>query len=129
MMIANFQVEDKISRPRFFQKIFLVTNTKFEVILGMLFLKFSNADILFDKETLTWKIYIINKALLTTEQVQIVNPKEFVIVALDAESKTFVLHVTIWEQEKMAINPARKVQIEAQIKAQSGTQSGAQSRV
>ena len=45
MGIADFQVEDKVSRPRFFQEIFLVADTKFEVILGMLFLKISNADV------------------------------------------------------------------------------------
>ena len=39
MVIADFQIEDKVSRPRFFQEIFLVANTKFEVVLEMLFLK------------------------------------------------------------------------------------------
>ena len=52
MVIADFQVEDKASRPRFFQETFLVANTKFEVILGMLFLKISNADVSFGKGTL-----------------------------------------------------------------------------
>ena len=50
MMIANFQVKDKGGRPKFFQETFLVTNTKFEVILGMLFLKLSNADVSFGEK-------------------------------------------------------------------------------
>ena len=37
MVIADFQIEDKFGKPRFFQKIFLVADTKFKVILGMLF--------------------------------------------------------------------------------------------
>ena len=49
MMIADFQVEDKCGRPKFFQKTFLVTDTKFEVILGMPFLKLSHADMSFDE--------------------------------------------------------------------------------
>ena len=49
MVNADFQIEDKVNRPRFFQKIFLVINTKFEVILKILFLKINNADVLFDK--------------------------------------------------------------------------------
>ena len=53
MMIADFQVEDKGGRPRFFQEIFLVADTKFEVVLRMLFLKISNADVAFGKRTLT----------------------------------------------------------------------------
>ena len=53
IVIADFQVEDKGGRPRFFQETFLVADTKFEVILGMLFLKISNKDITFGKRTLT----------------------------------------------------------------------------
>ena len=118
MVIADFQIEDKGGRPRFFQETFLVTNTKFEVVLEMFFLKISNADIVFDKKTLTWKSYTTNKALPTTKRVQIVNPKEFVIAALDADSETFIVHVAIREREEMVVDSSRK----AQIKAQSGAQ-------
>ena len=113
MVIADFQVEDKGGRPRFFQKTFLVADIKFEVILGMFFLKISNADVAFDEKTLTWKSYTTNKALPTTERVQLVDPKEFVIAALNADSKTFVVHVAIRKQEKMAMNLDKKAQIEA----------------
>ena len=95
IVIADFLVEDKDGKPRFFQKTFLVANTKFEVILRIPFLKISNTDVVFDKKILTWKSYTTNKALPTTKQVQLVNPKEFVIAALDADSKTFVVHVAI----------------------------------
>ena len=95
MVIADFQVEDKANRLRFFQETFLVANTKSEMILGMPFLKISNADMSFGKKTLTWKTYTTNEALLTTEQVQIINKKDFVIAALDADSKMFVVHVAI----------------------------------
>ena len=53
MVIADFQVEDKTNRPRFFQETFLVADTKFEVILKMLFLKISNANVSFGEGTLT----------------------------------------------------------------------------
>ena len=52
MVIADFQVKDKAGRPRFFQETFLVADTKFELILKMLFLKISNADVSFGEETL-----------------------------------------------------------------------------
>ena len=97
MVIVDFQVEDKVNRPRFFQKTFLVANTKFEVILEMLFLKLSNADILFGKKTLTWRTYTTNKALPITKQVQIIDKKDFVIAVLDANNKTFVVYMAIWE--------------------------------
>ena len=97
MVIANFQVKDKVGRPRFFQETFLVADTKFEVILGIPFLKISNADVAFGEGTLTWKSYITNKALPTTKQVQLVNLKEFVIASLNVGSKTFVMHMAIRE--------------------------------
>ena len=53
MVIVNFQVEDKASKPRFFQETFLVVDTKFEVILGMPFLKINNANMSFGERTLT----------------------------------------------------------------------------
>ena len=53
MVIADFQVKDKGGRPKIFQDIFSVADTKFEVILGIPFLKLSNADMSFDKGTLT----------------------------------------------------------------------------
>ena len=118
-MIADFQVEHKDGRPRFFQKTFLVADTKFEMVLGMPFLKISNANVAFGEGILTWRSYITNKALQTTEQVQLVNPKEFVIAALDADSQTFVMHVAVWEQKEMAMDPGKKDQVEAQSRAQT----------
>ena len=53
MVIADFQVENKGGRLRFFQEIFLVADTKFEVVLRMLFLKMSNANVAFGEGTLT----------------------------------------------------------------------------
>ena len=69
MVITDFQVEDNGGRPRFFQETFLVADTKFEMILGMPFLKLSKANLLFSKKTLTWKTYITNEALPTIKQV------------------------------------------------------------
>ena len=69
MVIADFQVEDKGGMLRFFQEIFLVADTKFEVVLGMPFLKISNADVAFGERTLTWKSYTTKEALPTTERI------------------------------------------------------------
>ena len=84
---------------------------------------------LFSEETLIWKFYTTNKALLTIVQVQLVNPKEFVIAALDVDNETFVVYVAIWEREKMAMDSDKKAQIKAQIETQIEAQSRAQSGV
>ena len=114
MVVADLQVEDKSGRPRFFQETFLVTDTKFEVILGISFLKLSNADVSFGEGTLTWKLYSTSKVLPTTERVRLVDPKEFVIVSLDADSETFVMHVAIREREEMPVHSERQAQIEVE---------------
>ena len=108
MVIADFQMEDKDGRSRFFQETFLIADTKFEGIPKILFLKLSNANVFFSEETLTWKSYTTNKALPTTEWVKLVDPKEFVIAVLDADSETFVMHVAIQEREEMAMDPDKK---------------------
>ena len=53
MIIAGFQVIDKLSRARFFQKIFLLVDTTMELVLEIPFLTFSNADIQFAEKELT----------------------------------------------------------------------------
>ena len=126
MVIADFQVEDKGDRPKYFQEIFLMANTKFEMVLGIPFLKISNNNIAFGKETLTWKSYTTSKALPTIERVWQVNPKEFVRAALDADSKTFIMHVAIREQEEMPMHSERQAQIEAEVHIDAQGQSRAQ---
>ena len=90
-----------------------MANTKFEVILRMLFLKISKADVAFGKGTLTWKSYTTNKALPNTKWVQIVSPKEFIIAAIDKDSETFVVYVVIRQWEEIVVDPGKKTQIEA----------------
>ena len=81
-----------------------------EVILSMLFFTLNNADIQFDEKELTWRIYIIEEALPTTRQVEIIAQKEFAKMALDENVKAFVVHVSSLES-KMTIHPAREAQL------------------
>lgn len=53
IVLANFQVNDKLGRSRFFQKTFLLANTSMELVLGMLFFTFSNADMFFAERNFT----------------------------------------------------------------------------
>ena len=67
MVIADLKIENKAGRSRFFQKTFLLIDTKFEAILGIPFLKMSKADVLCSEKMLTWKSYTIIEALPTIE--------------------------------------------------------------
>ena len=53
MVIAGFQVEDKLGRIQFLQESFLLAEAGMEVVFRMLFLIFNNADIQFADKELT----------------------------------------------------------------------------
>ena len=53
MVLASFQVEDKLGRIRFFQETFLLANISAEIVLGMPFLTLSNANVQFVEKELT----------------------------------------------------------------------------
>ena len=112
MVIAAFQVKDKLGRARFFQETFLLADTSIEVILEMPFLTLSNADIQFVEMELTWRSYTAKEALPTTRKVELINKKEFAKAALDENIKAFVVHVSSLSLgSKMMIYPARKAEI------------------
>ena len=89
-----------------------MTDNKFETILEMIFLKFHNADILFNKKTFIQKFYTTNKRHFITKQVQIIDKTNFIIAALNVNNKIIVMYIAICKQEKMAINFIIKAQIE-----------------
>lgn len=53
MVLASSQIENKLGRAWFVQETFLLADISAEVVLEMLYLTFSNADILFLKRELT----------------------------------------------------------------------------
>ena len=110
MVLADFQVEDKIERVRFFQETFLLADISAEVVLGMPFLTLSNADVQFVEKELTWRSYTTAEALPTTKRVELIDKKEFAKAALDENSETFVVHVASLNLVP-GIHPDREAQI------------------
>ena len=53
MVLADFHMEDKLGKARFFQETFLLANIDAEVVLSMPFLTLNNADVQFVKKELT----------------------------------------------------------------------------
>lgn len=52
MVIAGFSLQDKLGRVWFFEKTFLLADISREVVLGMLFLTLSNANVNFSGQEL-----------------------------------------------------------------------------
>ncbi len=117
MVVSTFSVLDKDGRERFFKESFLLADVKSKVVLGMLFLTMSNADIDFQAWDLQWRFYTIGDVLPTTRQVELIGNKEFVIAALDQKYKAFVLHAAAFNIDSVdEVYPSRRVQI-AHLKA------------
>ncbi len=52
MVVSIFFMSDKDDRKRFFEKNFLLADVKLDVVLGILFLTMSNADVDFQARDL-----------------------------------------------------------------------------
>lgn len=76
MVIKGFSLQDKLGRVRFFQETFLLANTSIEVVLGMLFLTLSTADIRFSERELVWRTYTAAETPATW-RVELIDKKEF----------------------------------------------------
>ena len=70
IVIASIQVFNMLDQARFFQETFLLTDISAEVMLGMLFLARSNANIKFAAQKLTWRSYTVAKILPTTKLIK-----------------------------------------------------------
>ena len=90
-----------------------MADIKFEIILRMSFFKISNTDVSFANKTLTWRSYSINKAFPITKQVRIINKTDFVIAAIDANSKTYMVYVAINKREDIPVNWEKRANVGA----------------
>ena len=59
----------------------------------MFFLTFSKADVRFAEWEFVQRTYIAAEALPTTRKMEIIDRKEFAIAALNADNKTFIVHI------------------------------------
>lgn len=64
IVIIAFLVNNKDKMIRFFEKTFLLANISLDIVLGMLFFTFNNANIMFLERQLLCLTYFVVKALL-----------------------------------------------------------------
>ncbi len=77
MVISIFSMLDKNGREKFFEKNFLLANIKPDIVIGILFLFLSNADINFQARDLQWRSYTTKDVLPISKKVEIIEKKEF----------------------------------------------------
>ena len=77
------------------------------MVLGMLFLTLSKADVRFTEQKLVWRTYTAAEALPTTRRVEIIDKKELAAATLNVDNETFVVHVAaLAERTTMPIYPS-----------------------
>ena len=121
MVIADCLVKNKLGRVQFFQKTFLLANIGLEVVLEILFLTLSKADIRFVEWELVWRTYTAAETLPTTRRVEIIDKKEFAAAVLNTDNETFVVHVAaLAEPTTMPIHPSCQAQVAALTSEETG---------
>lgn len=92
MISIMFSLQNNLRKVWFFEKTFLLANTHIEVVLRISFLSFYNINIEFiELEKLTRQFYSIIEALSITNRVKLIDKWELLKVALDRNSRTFVI--------------------------------------
>ncbi len=94
MVSTCFLLQDSLGTIRFFEGTFMLANTSMEVILGMLFLALSNADLQFSAEKFTWRTYTAAETLPTTSQMELIDKRKFAKAAMHENCETFVVHMS-----------------------------------
>lgn len=97
MASTSFSFQDNQKRVWFFEETFLLADISMEIVLGMQFLFFSNADFHFYIGELTRRSYTMTKALAITSLVKLINKWEFAKTASNKNAGTFVVYVTTLE--------------------------------
>lgn len=99
MISASFFFQHSLKRVRSFQETFLFYDTSIKMILGILFLSLSNANVKFIKliEKFIQKYYIIIEALSTITLTDLINRNEFISVVLDENFKIFLIYMSALE--------------------------------
>ena len=114
MVITDYAVKNKLGRVSFFQKTFLLANISLEMVLGIFFFTFSKTNILFVERGLVQRTYTIAEALPITRSIEIIDKREFAAAALNADNKTFVMHVVaLAEPITMPIHLSCQAQVAA----------------
>ena len=75
----------------------MLVDTIKDMVLEIPFLTMNNIDIQFDTWCFTWRSYTTAKALPITKQVELIDKQKFAKVAVDKNSKMFIIYLAAWK--------------------------------
>lgn len=77
----------------------------------MHFSAFSNANVRFTNQKLTWRSYTATKTFIITKRVEIIDKNKFAMAAFNKDSENFVIQVAALKPPKMMIYSLKAAQI------------------
>lgn len=78
MVIAGFEITDSADHTRWFEETFLIADISQQVVLGTPFLKLGDPNMSWSVRTFHLRQWDLETALVTTNRVDIINPKDFI---------------------------------------------------
>ena len=121
MVIADCLVKDKLEMVRLFQEIFLLANINLKVIMEMLFLTLSRADVWFAEWEFVWKTCTDVESISTIRRVEIITKGEFVAVALNTDDEIFMVHIAaLVEPTTILIHPFCQAKVASLMSEKTG---------
>lgn len=95
-----------MGKIRFFKETLLLADISIDVVLGMSFLAFNNADVKLDTKSFIWKTYSVAKTLSIARRIKLINKHKFSKADLYKNSKLFIMHFAALKILERAIDPS-----------------------
>lgn len=110
IVIISFLVDDQDRKCWFFKKTLVMVDISIDIIYRILIFILSNVKIDLNNWELKYRLYTIVKTLLSTKWIELIKQKEFAIIALNLDNKTFLIHILFFASF-ISINPSHRAQI------------------
>lgn len=103
MAPAKFLLQNSLEKMQFFEKTFLLADTSIKVVLKMIFFFLAIKTSCLVHWELFCRFYTTAKALPIIKRIKLIDKYQFVKVALDKNSETFIIYVATLKTPKMTI--------------------------
>ena len=82
----------------------MVANISPEAVFEIFFINLSNINIDFLDQRLRWRTYATKKTFPTTRYIKLVGKKKLIIIVLDSEHETFIVHVAFFSSFAVSLS-------------------------
>lgn len=103
-MIITSPLDDKVRKPYFFKKTFLLTGISINVVLQIFFLILNKVKINFIHHEMNYKLYTTIETQSKIKQGDLILIKLFAMANLNLDNESFVVHSAFFTSFNLGIN-------------------------